>query len=83
MLFIGAFFLLNLTLAVIQSNYSTTQNRIKEEKAKIKREQEELAMAAQKGASGGDDELGGDDGEGGAVFGNIGVTSFYVAKRAA
>ena len=46
MVFIGAFFLLNLTLAVIQSSYSETQNRIKGEKAKLKAEQDQLAMAA-------------------------------------
>lgn len=36
MVFIGAFFLLNLTLAVIQSQYSTTQAENKAKKLKLK-----------------------------------------------
>ena len=46
MVFIGAFFLLNLTLAVINSSYSEAQDRTKKEKEKMKKEQEALAMSA-------------------------------------
>ena len=42
MVFIGAFFLLNLTLAVIQSSYSETQSNKKAEMEKKKQEAEEL-----------------------------------------
>ena len=38
MVFIGAFFLLNLTLAVINSSYSEAQTRIKAAKEKIRKE---------------------------------------------
>ena len=38
MVFIGAFFLLNLTLAVIQTTYGQTQNQVKATKARLKAE---------------------------------------------
>lgn len=38
MVFIGAFFLLNLTLAVIQTTYGQTQNQVKANKARLKAE---------------------------------------------
>ena len=41
-MFIGAFFFLNLTLAVINSSYSEAQARIKAAKEKIRKEQQEL-----------------------------------------
>lgn len=47
MVFIGAFFLLNLTLAVINSSYAESQAKIKQGKARLKEEQEKLVMAAQ------------------------------------
>ena len=46
MVFIGAFFLLNLTLAVIQSSYSETQAQIKADKERLRSEQAEMTMAA-------------------------------------
>ena len=84
MVFIGAFFLLNLTLAVIQSSYSQTTAVKKEDLARKKKEAEEMSngAAAKKNDDGPDDD---DNGQGGA-FGkmkNIGVAQFFVAKRAA
>lgn len=86
MVFIGAFFLLNLTLAVIQSSYSQTQGEQKAAKEKLLEEQNLLVQATQNKtnkASGDDD---GDDDEDGAMKHkrlNIGVTAFFIAKRAA
>ena len=60
MVFIGAFFLLNLTLAVIQSSYQVTQTLKKKELEKKKNEAEEmLSGAAKKKDEGPDDD---DDG---------------------
>ena len=47
LVFIGAFFFLNLTLAVINSSYSLAQERIKAQKAKLKAEQNELQRVPQ------------------------------------
>ena len=44
--FIGAFFFLNLTLAVINSSYSEAQARIKAQKEKLKQEQYRLTRKA-------------------------------------
>jgi hypothetical protein len=46
MVFIGAFFLLNLLLAVINSSYSEAQTKIKAAKEKLRLEQEALTMSA-------------------------------------
>ena len=80
MVFIGAFFLLNLTLAVINSSYSEAQDRIKREKEKIKRDQEMLANAALKDNNGDDlDQIGGN----GEANLNLGIREFILAKIAA
>jgi len=79
MVFIGAFFLLNLTLAVIQSSYSETQTRMKAEKARLKLLQEEMSMAAQTDTK----ELEQVDENAAAQKANLGVMQFYIAKRAA
>ena len=46
LVFIGAFFFLNLTLAVIHNSYSEAQARIKAQKAELKRLQNEIRQAA-------------------------------------
>ena len=79
MVFIGAFFLLNLTLAVIQSNYSETQARIKDEKKKLKEEQEAMTMAAAKSEDKNDKAKKNPN----ANRDYIGVAAFFIAKRAA
>ena len=82
MVFIGAFFLLNLTLAVIQSQYTITQQAKKAEMERKKREAEELTGTAQAKADddGGFDD---DDGEGKGKPWKLGVAQFFAAKRAA
>lgn len=42
LVFIGAFFFLNLTLAVINSSYSEAQARIKAQKEKLRQEQNQI-----------------------------------------
>ena len=83
MVFIGAFFLLNLTLAVIQSSYSETQAKIKADRARIKSEQREMTLAAQNASKNEDAAPGGEPSRSAAAGANIGVASFFIAKRAA
>ena len=80
MVFIGAFFLLNLTLAVIQSSYSETQTAKKAQLEKQKKEAEEMANGATSKQP--DDDLDDDDDKA-TKKASIGVATFFVAKRAA
>ena len=84
LVFIGAFFLLNLTLAVINSKYSETMENIKAQEAKAEREANLLSNAKLAGGDGDDevdiDNLENED-ENSALKG-IGVYEFYIAKRA-
>ena len=45
MVFIGAFFLLNLTLAVINSSFSETMRKHEENKAKLEAESRQFKLA--------------------------------------
>lgn len=79
LVFIGAFFLLNLTLAVINSSYSETIKKIKAEKQRILDEQNQFKTRPKT-----DDENFEDDaGKSAVAHDNIGVGDFFVAKRAA
>ena len=83
MVFIGAFFLLNLLLAVINSSYSEAQAKIKAAKEKLRQDQEALAMSAgikKDNDKGEDDE---NDEDAAKKSKNISVQAFFVAKRAA
>ena len=80
LVFIGAFFLLNLTLAVINSSFSETSKKIK---AKKQKELEEANAFKNMGKQNDDaaDQMGEDAAE--VDVTNIGVAEFYIAKRAA
>ena len=85
MVFIGAFFLLNLLLAVIQTSYQTTQKRIKEEKRKLKEEQLAMTETAKKKSGKGDDDEDMDvycREDPNSKNLNIGVMQFFIAQRA-
>ena len=79
MVFIGAFFLLNLTLAVINSSFSETMRKHEEAKAKEKEQSRQFKVQKEE-----EDQDGVDKGGHMLATGNdIGIAEFYVAKRAA
>ncbi len=79
LVFIGAFFFLNLTLAVINSSYSEAQARIKAQKEKLRIEQNQIRGKKSKT----EDEDYGTQNASTAQKGQLGVTEFFIAKRAA
>ena len=87
LVFIGAFFLLNLTLAVINTSFNAAQERIKEAKEKREKEMRELSVGInpaknemEDGAPDNQDQPMSFDG---TKQKSIGLHEFYIAKKTA
>ena len=77
MVFIGAFFLMNLTLAVINASFTRSQNEMKQQERE-KRRFEDVGSPNQQ-----DDNNGADSVMKTRPVEEIGVSEFFIAKRAA